>query len=136
MTCTTYTTIDLGKPSYCFIISSKFAQKELVRSPITSFYFIYPRKGQSHHFQIQNNAYNSHESWFSEAFLQFHSLFKIGKERGGQESYYFVQLCLASKGAIVTRPHTKRCVQLARVLIERSLLIVSHFFKFRKEKGS
>ena len=38
---------------------------------------------------MQNNAYNSHESWFGEAFLQFHYLFKIGKESDGQESYYF-----------------------------------------------
>ena len=47
-----------------------------------------------------------------EASFQFPYLFKIGKERGGQESYYFVLLCLASKGALVLFSHTKRCVQL------------------------
>ena len=40
-------------------------------------------------------------SWFREAFLQFHYLFKIGKEKGGQESYYFILLCFASKGALI-----------------------------------
>ena len=57
-----YTTLDLEKPSYYFIISLKFAKKEAVRCPITSLYFIKPRKEQSHPSRIQNDAYNSHES--------------------------------------------------------------------------
>ena len=65
----------------------------------------------------------------------FHYLLKIYKETDSHESYYFVLLCLFLKVVIVTLPHTKRCVQLARVLIETSLLIVFHFFTFGKEKS-
>ena len=38
--CATHTSLNLWKPSYCFIISLKFEKKEVVRSPAISFYFI------------------------------------------------------------------------------------------------
>ena len=47
----------------------------------------------------------------------FNISLKFNKERGCSESYYFVLVYLATKQAIQSLLYTKRCVQLAQVLI-------------------
>ena len=73
-------------PSYCSIISIKFAKKDVVRSPITSLCFVYRQKQQSYDSRMQNNAYDSHKSRFRNASLSFHFCFKLCPERDGQSA--------------------------------------------------
>ena len=63
-------------------VSLKLAKKEVVRNPITSFYFIQPQNEQSGLPSLQNDTHNTHKSWFKEAFLLFHYFHKIYKETG------------------------------------------------------
>ena len=66
---TTHTSPVLGNPSYCFIISLKFAKKEVVKSPTTSFQFIQSQNEQFDHSSIQNDPHNSRKPKFRESFF-------------------------------------------------------------------
>ena len=86
--------LDLGMPSYCFVISFKFAIKAVTCSPIDQFKFVSREKKQSYHCRIQNDVNNSHNSRLEKPYCRSVISFKFANKLvvySPTDSFKFVQ---------------------------------------------